>query len=45
VGNTGTMKRMGRANRVNVKRKDAEIARAINPALLRRDTSVLGNKK
>jgi hypothetical protein len=35
VGNTETMKGMGRAGRVNVKRKDVETARAINQALLR----------
>jgi len=40
VRNTGAMKRMGRAGRVNVKRKEAEIARAIKPALLRRHTGV-----
>ena len=36
---------MGRAGRVNVKRKEVEIARAINPALLRRHTGVLRKSK
>ncbi|MGA8142351.1 MAG: hypothetical protein WB987_00490, partial [Candidatus Acidiferrales bacterium] len=35
VGNTETMKGMGRASRVNVEQKEVEIARAINQALLR----------
>jgi len=45
VGNTETMKGMGRAGRVNVKRKEVEIARAINQALLRRHTGVLRKSK
>ena len=45
MGNTETMKRMGRAGRVNVKRKEVEIARAINQALLRRQTGVLRKSK
>jgi hypothetical protein len=36
---------MGRAGRVNVKRKEAEIARAIDQALLCRHTSVLRKSK
>jgi hypothetical protein len=35
VGNTETMKGMGRAGRVNMQRKEVEIARAIDQALLR----------
>ena len=45
MGNTETMKGMGRAGRVNVKRKEVEIARAINQALLRRHTGVLRKSK
>jgi hypothetical protein len=40
VGNTEAMKRMGRAGRVNVKRKDVETERAINQAQLRRHAGV-----
>jgi hypothetical protein len=36
---------MGRASRVNVKRKEVEIARAINQALLRRQTGVREKSK
>jgi hypothetical protein len=36
---------MGRAGRVNVKRKEVEIARAINQALLRRHAGVLWKSK
>ena len=45
VGNTETMKGMGRAGRVNVKRKEVEIARAINQALMRRHAGVLRKSK
>jgi hypothetical protein len=36
---------MGRAGQVNVKRKEVEIAREINQALLRRQTGVLEKSK
>jgi hypothetical protein len=36
---------MGRADRVNVKRKEEEIARATNQAQLRKHTSVLRKEK
>jgi hypothetical protein len=39
------MKGTGRAGRVNVKRKEVEIARAINQALLRRHAGVLRKSK
>ena len=45
MGNTETKKRMGRAGRVNVKRKNIENARAINHAQLRRPAGVLGKAK
>jgi hypothetical protein len=46
VGNTETMKRMGRAGRVNVKRKEAEIARANRPnAAAQTDRCAQKNKK
>ena len=45
MGNTERMKGMGRAVRVNVKRKEAEIARTSDPALLRRHTGVLKKSK
>ncbi|MGA8142348.1 MAG: hypothetical protein WB987_00475, partial [Candidatus Acidiferrales bacterium] len=45
VGNTETMKGMGRASRVNVEQKEVEIARAISEALLRRQTGVRGKSK
>ena len=45
MGNTETMKGMGRASRVNVERKAVEIAEAISEALLRRQTGVRENGK
>ena len=46
MGNTETMKRMGRAGRVNVKRKEAEIARANRPnAAAQTDRCAQKNKK
>jgi hypothetical protein len=45
MGNTETMKGMGRAGRVNVKRKEVETARAINQALLRSHAGVLMKSK